>query len=138
MLVIERSYFDFATFSTLTYEGLEWVGIEKPWKDNQRRISCIPEGKYTARRFKSPTPGRGTVWQLENVPGRDYIQIHKGNWTDDVIGCIAIGKHFGSLQRTPHMPYEWAIVNSGDAFRELMDATSDLEQLDIEIRTRTI
>lgn len=138
MLIIQRSYFDFATFSKLSYNGKEWVGVEKPWKNNQKRISCIPEGFYVAERYKSPTPSRGTVWQLKDVPHRDHIQIHRGNWVEDVIGCLAIGKHFGTLKKTPNHPYQWAVIDSGGAFNEFMKETEPLQELEIHVMVRKI
>lgn len=63
--------------------------LELPWKYNQRRMSCIPEGIYPIRRYDSPT--HGDVFLLESVPNRDYIEIHSGNFHYDILGCILPG-----------------------------------------------
>lgn len=62
--------------------------LELPWLDNQRSISCIPEGKYLAYKRNKST---GTVIELIGVPNRSYIQIHSGNYTRQIEGCILPG-----------------------------------------------
>lgn len=64
--------------------------VELPWKDNQRRISCIPAGTYTAIKHHSPKFGP-CLW-LQDVPGRSEILIHPANFWHDLLGCIAPGE----------------------------------------------
>jgi hypothetical protein len=62
--------------------------IELPWLNNQRRISCIPEGRYELIKRYSLRFG----WHLlvNNVPKRDYILIHAYNDAlKESKGCIA-------------------------------------------------
>lgn len=128
MFLLERfCYSDMGTFGRLTFNGFECYTVEKPWKDNRPEISCIPEDLYTANLYESPTPGRGIVWQLNKVPNRTFIQIHRGNTEDDVVGCIAVGKGLGYINK------KWAVTNSRQAFIELMDATEMFEEITINI-----
>ena len=88
-LVLWRTYHPSGTNGDILFNGLKLCNsIELPWKNNQQRISCIPEGKYElvkrySLRFK---------WhlQLKDVKGRDLILIHPA---DDAFrelkGCIA-------------------------------------------------
>ena len=69
---------------------LEFKTVELPWKDNQRRISCIPPGTYTAIKHTSPKFGP-CLWILD-VPGRSEILIHPANYWHDLLGCIAPGE----------------------------------------------
>ena len=63
--------------------------LENPWKDNQRNISCIPDGTYIVRPF---TGGMyHDVWRLEDVENRSAILIHYGNTAKNTEGCILIG-----------------------------------------------
>jgi hypothetical protein len=64
--------------------------LELPWRDNQRGISCIPEGTYHAVLEMSPKR-RYKVYWLTDVPGRIAVQIHVGNTTEDIRGCILLG-----------------------------------------------
>lgn len=67
----------------------ECFTLELPWKDNQRRISCIPEGEYKAIKHRSPKFG-DSVW-IQNVPNRNEILIHPANYVRQLLGCIAVG-----------------------------------------------
>lgn len=75
------------------YDGLdrlyECKTLELPWKDNQRNISCIPEGKYEV--IVRDVPHRGKHFHILNVPGRSLILIHVGNYYSDIHGCILPG-----------------------------------------------
>ena len=85
--------------------------LEEPWKDNQRKISCVPEGLYKCVKHNSAK--YQDVWRLENVKGRDGILIHSGNTTDDIEGCILVGKSFGKLKGKP------AVLDSRSALSDL-------------------
>jgi len=67
----------------------ECFTLELPWKDNQRRVSCIPEGTYKAIKHRSPKFGE-SVW-IQNVPNRSEILIHPANYVRQLLGCIAPG-----------------------------------------------
>jgi hypothetical protein len=68
--------------------------LELPWRDNQRGISCIPEGTYECKLAFSPSRKYDVYW-LQNVPGRQDVQIHIGNFTKDIRGCILLGRERG-------------------------------------------
>ena len=70
-------------------EHIFWT-IEKPWKDNQPYVSCIPEGYYRLGRRNSPRFGPN-VWEVLEVPNRTHILLHVANTADDVVGCIGLG-----------------------------------------------
>jgi hypothetical protein len=103
VLVLNRTYFPEGTQGILAWNGtVVCYTIELPWLDNQRRVSCIPEGEYVLQQRFSPKFG----WHLhlKNVPGRALILIHPANdATKELLGCIApvtiptaIGKGSGS------------------------------------------
>lgn len=88
-LVLERMYFAEGTNGILFFKGQELCkSIELPWKENQRRVSCVPEGKYKIRKRFSKKFG----WHLAvmNVKNRDLILIHPANDAlKELNGCIA-------------------------------------------------
>lgn len=90
--------------------------LERPWKDNQRSISCIPAGAYTCKRVTSPK--FGVTFEVLNVPGRQEILFHKGNIQEDSHGCILIGEQFGVLLNKP------AILAAKEGFEEFMRITA--------------
>jgi len=83
-----------ATLGVMLIENQpRWVTLEKPWKDNEVRKSCIPAGTYKAIRHTSTK--HGVVFWLQDVPGRSEIMIHRGNSAEDTLGCILLGTSFG-------------------------------------------
>ena len=72
--------------------------LENPWLDNQRTISCIPEGHYNVRlRLARESATRDYLHLLvQEVPNRDWILFHRGNTAKDTSGCILVG--LGSKQ----------------------------------------
>lgn len=64
--------------------------MELPYRENIDDISSIPKGKYKA--FVRTDKKLGWRIELVNVPNREHIQIHLGNYTSDITGCTLIGK----------------------------------------------
>src|SRR5271154_2085768 len=88
-LELIRKYFAEGTNGQILFqERLVTYTIELPWKNNQARVSCIPEGKYELVKRWSPKFGRHL--QVMNVPGRELILIHPANEAlCELKGCIA-------------------------------------------------
>jgi hypothetical protein len=70
---------------------LAFKTLELPWKDNERKVSCIPIGKYDVVKRKSPK--YGNHFHVQDVPNRDMILIHSGNYISDILGCILPGRN---------------------------------------------
>jgi hypothetical protein len=65
--------------------------IELPWKDNKKKVSCIPAGIYTLQKLKeSPLFKYPHLW-IKDVTGRDGVKIHVANYVRELEGCIALG-----------------------------------------------
>ncbi len=88
-LELIRQYFPGGTNGELFFEGKKICDtIELPWKENQKRVSCIPEGIYRVRKRFSPK----FKWHLEifKVRNRDLILFHPANNAlKELNGCIA-------------------------------------------------
>lgn len=69
--------------------------LELPWKDNQRNISCIPEGHYEVMAHRSPKFG-DSFW-IRDVKDRSEILIHPANFTRELRGCLAPGLNFSDI-----------------------------------------
>lgn len=98
MLKLTRyALFDDRTLGRLVVDEEVFYTVEKPWKNNQPFVSCIPAGRYTITKGDSPRFGPNT-WQVMDVPNRTHILFHVGNTADDVVGCIAVGTNvYGNL-----------------------------------------
>jgi hypothetical protein len=100
-----------ATAGVLLIDGNpKYVTIEPPWKDNQHNISCIPVGIYQAKRVESEKFGQ--CFRLENVPGRDLIEIHCGNSVEDTEGCILLGTQYSPVSNFPYIMYSTVAYDS--------------------------
>lgn len=99
LLLIRYAYSENSTIGQLFLNGEMFCDtLELPWKNNERRISCIPAGVYPVRVRKAKESATRKYLHLlvEEVPDRDYILFHRGNYPKDTKGCILVGK--GSQQ----------------------------------------
>lgn len=73
--------------------GIEFTcrTLELAWKDNKRRVSCIPEGEYTV--IKHNSPRFGECFWIKDVEGRSEILIHHGSFNYNTLGCVLVGKN---------------------------------------------
>jgi hypothetical protein len=118
-LSIERfAYTPMGVFGRCYIAGQELFTVERPWLNNARSISCIPEGVYTCvPRFYNK--GGYESIEITNVPNRSNVLIHKGNTMHDLAGCIAVTAKLGSVHGI------WGGINSKAAFAILMEHYGD-------------
>ena len=88
-ILLMRTYHAAGVNGVLLLEGTELCKtIELPWKNNQPRVSCIPEGRYRLRRRHSPRFREH--FEVMDVKDRKYILFHAGNDAGkELRGCIA-------------------------------------------------
>lgn len=103
---IQRTYKEKATYG----EGkvidsekhdivLEFKTLELPWKNNERKVSCIPEGTYMVWKMKPTAKRQYEYFWVQDVPGRDSILFHPGNYTRQILGCLLPGENFVDLDK---------------------------------------
>lgn len=115
------------TFGVLIKDNIPLcVTVELPWRNNQRKISCIPAGAYDCVPYSSKR--YDDVWLLEGVPDRDDILIHAANSINDLQGCIGPGINFS---RWGNMP---VVSNSQKAMDMLRKELPERFTLNIEDR----
>jgi hypothetical protein len=89
VIYLTRTYFPDGTNGTIQCEGKVICNtIELPWKRNEKRVSCIPEGKY----FIKKRYNQKFKWHLEvvDVANRSLILFHSANNAlQELNGCIA-------------------------------------------------
>ena len=94
LLIIRDTFTDKSTIGTLYINGEKFCDtLENPYLNNQRNISCIPEGSYKVRlRLPRESATRNYLHLLvQDVPNRDWILFHRGNSAKDTSGCILVG-----------------------------------------------
>tara|TARA_R100000655_G_scaffold48476_2_gene85903 strand:- start:438 stop:917 length:480 start_codon:yes stop_codon:yes gene_type:complete len=95
LLLIRDTFTDKSTMGELFLNGERMCDtLELPYKDNQKRISCIPAGEYSVRiRVARESASRDYVHLLvQDVKDRSYILFHRGNRAEDTRGCILVGQ----------------------------------------------
>lgn len=85
------------TFGILQIANDKWFTCERPWKDNENNVSCIPKGSYLCRWTLSPRLKKYT-YEVLNVPRRSGIRIHSANFPSQVLGCVALGEKIGTME----------------------------------------
>ena len=99
LLLIRDTYTEESTIGELFINGERICDtLERPYFNNQRNISCIPEGVYPVRlRLPRESATRDYIHLLvQDVPDRDWILFHRGNYPYQSQGCILVG--LGSQQ----------------------------------------
>jgi hypothetical protein len=94
LLLIRDTFTKKSTIGKLHINGETFCDtLENPWLDNQRNISCIPEGQYKVRlRLARESATRDYLHLLvQDVPNRKWILVHIGNYPSQTQGCILVG-----------------------------------------------
>jgi len=92
----------------------------------ERHDIDIPVGTYPITLYTSPV--HGLIPLLHNIPGRDMIEIHEGNWEYNSKGCILVGK-----TRTLIMGKE-GVDMSKPTLAALMNVLKGCDDISITIR----
>ena len=98
--------------------------IERPWLENERRVSAIPLGTYQLEKRTSEKFPYVHYW-VKNVPNRDFILIHRANYVRELQGCIGVGLGFSDIDNDDLID----ITSSKAALDSLI--TYNLESLEI-------
>jgi hypothetical protein len=100
--------------------------LEPPWLENKKMVSCIPAGIYVCEFVSVSASGKfQDVWWVKNVPDRDEIMIHSGNYERNTEGCILIGMGWNS--------HDVKLIDSKIALNRLNDITKK-QTFELEIR----
>ena len=115
ILTLRRKYLADRTLGDLlTDTGAVLIKTQElPNLDNQPNISCIPEGTYQCDWILSNK--LGWVYRLQNTGTRTNIDIHSGNFTSQILGCIETGDKYGQIDG------EFAILDSKDSLTKLFN-----------------
>lgn len=96
LLLIRDTFTDKSVLGKLYCNG-EFIAhtLELAWKNNEKSISCIPQGDYDCKvRYRNESASYDYVHLIvQDVENRSYILFHRGNYPSDTKGCILTGTH---------------------------------------------
>ncbi len=93
LLLIRDTFTDKSTIGKLYFDG-EFYGhtLELAWKDNKKRVSCIPKGVYEVKkRHTEESKYKYQHLHILDVENRELILMHVGNYPKNSKGCILLG-----------------------------------------------
>ena len=114
------------TVGRLKCGGFHCLTLELPWWDNERVVSCIPAGTYEATKYESPS--KGDVILLLDVKHRSWIEIHAGNYTSQIKGCILVGDSLKYLNDDDILD----VTNSKNTLSRLLDRLPEVFTVEIK------
>lgn len=118
------AYTPWGVFGRLVYGDFRAFTVERPWVNNQARVSCIPDGVYNLEWFDSPK--FGPTWAIVGgsvtlyptaTSKRSLVLIHTANTMDDLLGCIGLGSTLGTIKG------KWGVVNSKATVNTFLEVT---------------
>lgn len=123
---IKQTISKFIVFDDWNCELAQGFILELPDKQNQRRISRIPEGEYECKkRFSEKYKNH---FHILGVPGRSYILIHVGNYNKNTKGCLLPGDSVTDIDGDGYND----VTNSGNTMKLLNNVLSDEFQVVIK------
>jgi len=128
LLLIRDSFTDKSVIGKL-YLNAEFYGhtLELAWKENQKRISCIPKGVYEVKkRHTEKSKYKYEHLHILDVPDRELILMHIGNYPKNSKGCILLGN-------TRALNF---VGDSRKAFYKLMYDLGSFEEIELVIKNR--
>lgn len=128
LLLIRDTFTDKSTLGKLYLNG-EFYGhtLELAWKDNQKRASCIPKGVYEVKkRHTEKSKYKYEHLHILDVPDRELILMHIGNYPKNSKGCILVGN-------TRALNF---VGESRKAFYKLMYDLGSFEEIELIIKNR--
>ena len=123
---INRWYHNDCTIGRLRHGDFQCFTLELPLLNNQKNISAIyPAGGYIGRKHFSVK--NGDVIAINNVMDRTGIQIHAGNYTSQIQGCILVGDSIKFLN-DDMIP---DVTNSKATLKKLLSLIGDTVEIEI-------
>ena len=119
---IIRTYSDKITTGVLSVEDRFMTHtMELPWNNNNRNISCIPEGMYQVIKQSATKIRPYDYFRFVHVDGRTGILIHRITYVKDLRGCIGVGREWFDINKdgTPDL------IKSGQALTEMIKILPD-------------
>jgi hypothetical protein len=98
------------------------MSLERGWRNNEKRVSCIPKGEYKcvlewSNRFKSD------LWEIKGVENRSECKFHSANYWYQLNGCIALGQKLKDINK--------------DGYRDVTNSRNTMKQFHSALKGHT-
>lgn len=123
------------TFGTLELDGHVFFTVEKPWKNNEPFVSCVPEGEYSLIPHGPYGNDEAVLCLVNNDIGVTHYKepnskryaclIHTANYPKDVSGCIGLGDNYD--------PNRNMVLNSRQSIIDFYEIISPHETHELKI-----
>jgi hypothetical protein len=110
--------------------------IERGWNNNQKSISCVPEGKYMLRKDWSPSFNMD-LWEIYGVQNRSECKFHVSNYSSQLNGCIALGKERVDIDGDGHLDVNYS-MDTMKAFHQILKGENECQIHIINSKTTNI
>lgn len=105
------------------------LSLERGWRNNKNKISCIPKGNYTmvleySNRFKTK------LWEIKKVPNRSECKFHSSNHWYQLEGCIALGLKLYDFDKDGYND----VTNSKQTMKAFHSALKGEHQVDLIVK----
>jgi len=126
---VEENY-QFGTFGNWIIGSEAFcVTLEPADLENRRNVSSIPAQQYFCERYSSDK--YPNTFQIMNVPDRDKVLIHAGNWIEDTEACIILAEHYGKLKVDGKE--KRGVLNSGKTFLNFINVMEGINKFSLTI-----
>jgi len=87
--------------------------LERADNNNQRNISCIPQGEYLCV-LEYSNKFDCDLWEIKGVENRSECKFHSANYWHDLNGCVALGSKLLDI--------------NNDGFRDVLNSQNTMKK----------
>jgi hypothetical protein len=100
--------------------------LERANNNNQRNISCIPQGEYLCV-LEYSNKFDCDLWEIKGVPNRSECKFHSANYWHDLNGCVALGDKFMDIDKDGFRD----VLNSNNTMKEFHKTLKELKEVQL-------
>ena len=104
------------------------LSLERGWRNNENRVSCVPLGTYTVV-LEYSDKFEMDLWELKNVPNRSECKFHSANYWFQLNGCIALGRTLADINNDDYQD----VTSSKSTMKDFHEALKGETQIDLII-----
>ena len=104
------------------------LSLERGWRNNENRVSCVPLGTYTVV-LEYSDKFEMDLWELKNVPNRSECKFHSANYWFQLNGCIALGRTLADIKNDDYQD----VTSSKSTMKDFHEALKGETQIDLII-----